>query len=182
MRGPRRYRKTMSEIIQIYAQIALLRRGPQDLPASPLLLVLTVGAFLVVNFAVSSVLPPDNRWPEILVVATLFTLLWYVLLLRLAGRPERTLQTTTAVFGFQTVLAPLVIGCGWLARRFSPDSPWQVPIVCAVLLLFAWVIAANSYIVRAALEWSATSSVVLVILQLVTGSLLLAALFPPIKA
>ena len=172
----------MSDFIRLYAQIALLRRGPQDLPASRLLLALTVGAFLAVHFAVSSLLPPDSRWPGILVVATLFTLLWYVLVLRLAGRPERTLQTTTAVFGFQTVLAPLVIGCSWLARRFSPDSPWQVPIVCAVLLLLAWMIAANSYIVRAALEWSATSSVVLVILQEVTGGLLLFALFPPLKA
>ena len=172
----------MSEFIRLYAQIALLRRGPQDLPASPLLLVLTVAAFLAVNFVVSSLLPPDNRWREILVVATLFTLLWYVLLLRLAGRPERTLQTTTAVFGFQTVLAPLVIGCGWLARRFSPDSPWQVPIMCAVLLLFAWVIAANSYIVRSALDWSATSSVALVILETLAGWLLQIALFAPVKA
>jgi len=155
--------KEMGDFIRLYAQIALLRRGPQDLPASPLLLALTVAAFLAVNFVVSS-------------------LLWYVVLLRLAGRPERTLQTTSAVFGFQTVLAPLVIGCGWLARRFTPDSPWQVPIMCAVLLLFAWVIAANSYIVRAALEWSVTSSVVLVILQAVAGGLLLAALFPPIRA
>jgi hypothetical protein len=36
--------------------------------------------------------------------------------------------------------------------------------------------------VRAALEWSATSSVVLVILQTAAGGLLLVALFPPIKA
>ena len=172
----------MSEFIRLYTQIALLRRGPQDLPASGLLLALTVAAYLFVNFIVSTVLPPDSRWRESLAVDTLFTLVWYLLLLRLVGRPERTLQTTTAVFGFQTVLAPLVIGCSWLARRFSPDSPWQVPIVCAVLLLLAWMIAANSYIVRAALEWSATSSVVLVILQEVTGGLLLFALFPPLKA
>jgi hypothetical protein len=51
-----------------------------------------------------------------------------------------------------------------------------------VLLLLAWMIAANSYIVRAALEWSATSSVVLVILQNLAGSLLLFALLSPIKA
>ena len=91
-------------------------------------------------------------------------------------------QGESAVFGFQTVLAPLVIGCGWLARRFTPDSPWQVPIMCAVLLLFAWVIAANSYIVKAALEWSATSSVALVILETLAGWLLQVALFVPVKA
>jgi hypothetical protein len=174
--------KDMSEYLRLYTQIALLRRGPQDLPASRLLLVLTVVAFFTVNFVVSSLLPPESRWRESLVVATLFTLAWYLLLLRLAGRPERTLQTTTAVFGFQTVLAPLVVGCGWLVRRFSEDSPWQMPIVCAALLVLAWVIAANSYIVKAALEWSATSSVALVILETLAGWLLQVALFTPVKA
>ncbi|MBV8146470.1 MAG: hypothetical protein JO184_15855 [Gammaproteobacteria bacterium] len=172
----------MSEFIRLYAQIALLRRGPQDLPASRLLLVLTVIAYLAVNLVVSTVLPPDGRWLEALLVATLFTVVWYVLLLRFAGRPERTLQTTAAVFGFQAVLTPLVDGCGWLMRRFGEDSPWQMPVMCALLLLFAWVIAANSHIVKAALEWSATSSVALVILQNLAGWLLLSALFPSVRA
>jgi hypothetical protein len=172
----------MSEFIRLYAQIALLRRGPQDLPASPLLLALTVAAFVAVNFVLGSVLPPDNRWRESLLVVTLFTLLWYAVLLRLAGRPERTLQTASAVFGFQTVLAPLVVGCGWLIRRFGEGSPWQLPVICAGLLVLAWVIAANSYIVKVALEWSVSSSVVLVILETLVGWLLQLALLPPVKA
>jgi hypothetical protein len=172
----------MSELIRLYTQITLLRRGPQDLPVSRLLLALTVAGYLAINFLVSGLLPPEGRWVEPLLVATLFTLLWYALLLRLAGRPERTLQTTAAVFGCQAVLTPLVDSCGWLVRRFSEDSPWQVPLMCVLLLLFAWVIAANSYIVRSALEWSATSSVALVILQNLAGWLLLTALFPQVKA
>ena len=172
----------MSEFIRLFTQIALLRRGPQDLPASGLLLVLTVAAYLGINFVVSTVLPPDNRWRESLAVDTLFTLLWYLLLLRLVGRPERTLQTTTAVFGFQAVLAPLLVGSGWLMQRFSEDSTWGVPVTCAGLLLFVWLIAINSHVVKAALEWSATSSVALVILQTLVSWLLQFALFPPVKA
>ena len=172
----------MSEFIRLYTQIALLRRGPQDLPASRLLLALTVAGYLAINFSVSSLLPQGGPWLEALLVATLFTLLWYVLLMWLAGRPERTLQTTSAVFGFQAVLTPLVDSCAWLVRRFSEDSPWQIPFMCGLLLLFAWVIAANSHIVKAALEWSASSSVALVILQTLAGWLLLSALFPAVKA
>jgi len=166
--------KDMSEFIRLYTQIALLRRGPQDLPASRLLLVLTVAGYLAVNFVVSR--------REGLIVDTLFTLLWYLLLLRLTGRPERTLQTTTAVFGFQAVLTPLLVGSEWLMRRFGEDSTWQVPITCAGLLLFVWLVAANSHIVKAALEWSATSSVALVILQTLAGWLLQFALFPPVNS
>jgi len=44
------------------------------------------------------------------------------------------------------------------------------------------VIAANSYIVRSALDWSATSSVALVILETLAGWLLQIALFAPVKA
>src|SRR5947208_10482244 len=45
----------MKELIQLFAQIALLRRGPQDLPASTLLLALTVSAYLGVNLV-------GSRW------------------------------------------------------------------------------------------------------------------------
>ncbi|HEV3183065.1 MAG TPA: hypothetical protein VGY90_09630 [Steroidobacteraceae bacterium] len=172
----------MTEFIRLYTQIALLRQGPQDLPASGLLLVLTVAGYIAVNFVVSSLLPPDSHWREALLVGTLFTLVWYVLLLQLVGRPERTLQTTTAVFGLQTVLTPLAVGCEWLMRRFGEDTAWQLPITCAGLLLLVWLIAANSHVVKAALEWSATSSVALVILQTLAGWLLQLALLPPVKA
>ena len=172
----------MGEFIRLYTQIALLRRGPQDLPASGLLLALTVAGYLAINFVVSILLPPDARWREALVVGTLFTLVWYVLLLQLVGRPERTLQTTTAVFGLQAVLTPLAVGLEWLMRRFGEDSTWQVPITCAGLLLLVWLIAANSHVVKAALEWSATSSVALVILQTLAGWLLQLAMLPAVKA
>src|ERR1700739_3482788 len=109
--------KDRGEFIGLYTQIALLRRGPQDLPASRLLLVLTVAGYFAVSFVVSSLLPPEERWREDLLVGTLFTLLWYALLLRLVGRPERTLQTTTAVVGLLAVLAAAVGGVGRVVAR-----------------------------------------------------------------
>jgi hypothetical protein len=172
----------MKEIIRLFTQIALMRRGPQDLPASMLLLVLTVGGYVAVNFLLYSALPPDPRWQGPLLAGTLFMLLWYVVLLKLVGRPERTLQTTTAVFGFQAVLSPLLIVSEWLWRHVGEDAVWQLPVTCAALLLLAWLIAANSHVVKAALEWSGAASVALVILQLVAGWLVESALFPPVKA
>jgi hypothetical protein len=168
----------MKELIQLFTQIALLRRGPQDLPASLLLLALTVLGYFGVNFVVSSVLPPMTGWPAHLLVDVLFTLAWYVLLLRLVGRPERILQTATAVFGFQAVLSPLLVISEWLMRRFAQDTTWQFPVTLMGLVLVIWVIAANSHVVKAALEWSSPASVALVILQILAGQLLLFALFP----
>ena len=174
----------MKQLIQLFAQIALLRRGPQDLPASTLLLALTVIGYLIVNLLVSALMPPVKDWPPPaqLLVDTVFTLVWYVALLRLVGRSERFLQTATAVFGFQAVLAPLLIASDWLVLRFRQDAMWQVPVVSASLLLLIWLIAAYSQIVKAALEWSSPASVVLAILQVFTGQMLGIALFPPAKA
>jgi hypothetical protein len=171
----------MKELVRLFTQIALLRRGPQDVPASVLLLVLTVVGYLGVNFLVTALLPPDDHWQGPLLVDTLFTLIWYMALLRLVGRPERMLQTVTAVFGFQAVLSPLLIGSAWLMRRVGEDSTWQVPVTCVGLLLLAWLIAANGHVVKAALEWSGSASVALVILQLLAAWLVVFAVFPPVR-
>ena len=169
----------MKDIIRLFTQIALLQRGPQDLPASMLLLVLAIGGYLWVNLVVSSALPPDEHWLAPLPFDALFTLVWYVVLLRLLGRPERMLQTVSAIFGLQAVLSPPLIASIWLMRRVGEDATWQLPATCLCLLLLAWLIAANTHIVKAALEWPGTASVVLVIAQLIAGWLLLFALFPP---
>jgi hypothetical protein len=160
-------------------QIALLRKGPQDVPASPLLLALTVAGYFLINFAVQIVLPPfQGPWPAHLCVDVGFMFVWYALLLRLVRRPERFLQTTTAVYGFQAVLAPLLDASVWLTRRFAQDSFWQFPVTLMSLALLIWIIAANSHIVKAALEWSMPPSVALVILQTLAGNLLVLAMFP----
>jgi hypothetical protein len=169
----------MTDVIRLYLQIALLRRGPQDLPVSRLLLILTVAGYVAVNALVSSLVPPGTGWPAQLGIDVLFTLAWYAALLQLTGRSERFLQTTTAVFGFQSMLSPLLIVSEWLMRRFGQDTTWQLPIAVGGLALVIWLIAANGHVVKAALDWSSATSVTLVILQIVAGQLLLFALFPP---
>jgi hypothetical protein len=185
--------KAMWELVKLFTQIALLRRGPQDLPASMLLLALTVLAYLGMNIVMNSLLPaasvaavgakatdPDaSSWPAQLLLDSAFTLVWYVGLLRVARRPERTLQTTTAVFGFQIVLAPLLFLSSWLWPRFMHDTTWGVPVALFGIVLLIWLIAANSHIVKAALEWSGGASVALVILQILAAELLRRALFVP---
>jgi hypothetical protein len=169
--------KAMTELVKLFTQIALLRRGPQDLPASLLLLGLTVVAYLAVNLLLNASAAELRSYPAQLLLDTAFTLLWYVALLRFAGRPERTLQTSTAVFGFQIVLAPLLFLSSWLGPRFAHDTTWGVPVALFAIVVGVWLIAANSHIVKAALEWSTALSVMLVILQILAGLLLQRQLF-----
>jgi hypothetical protein len=178
MRPQARVSEVMQEVIRLFVQIALLRRGPQDLPASTLLLVATVIGYTLLNAVISSLLPPANAWGAQLLVDVLFTLAWYIGMLRLLGRPERTLQTVTAVFGLQAVVSPPLVVYEWLMRRFGQDSDWQLPIVASGLVLVIWLIAALSHVVKAALEWSTAASVALVILQIAAAQLLAIAVLP----
>jgi hypothetical protein len=169
----------MGQLIRLFAQIALLRRGPQDLPASPLLLALTVVGYFVAYYVVGTILPPfPGPWVAHLCLDIVFTFAWYALLLYLVKRPERFLQTATAVFGYQSMLSPLLVAALWFQRRFDQDSVWQFPVTLVSLALLIWIIAANSQIVKAALEWSMAPSVALVILQTLAGDLLVLTLFP----
>lgn len=170
--------KVMSDIVRLFTQIALLQRGPQDLPASMLLLVLTVGGYVCVNLVLCTLLPPSTGWPAQLALDVLFMLVWYFSLLRLAGRAERFLQTATAVFGFQAVLSPPLIAAGWLLRKYWQDTTWQLPALAVALVLLVWLIAANSRVVKAALEWPNAASVALVIAQIAVGQWLVLALLP----
>jgi len=172
----------VTELARVYAQIALLKRGPQDLPASLLLLAITVTAYFAVSLAVTSLLPAlPGPWLSILLVDVVFTPGWYALLLRVLRRPERILQTTTAVFGYRAVLAPLSIVSGWLIRRFGEDALWQFPLAAVNAAIVVWMIAAKGHVLNAALEWSTVYCVALVILEILIGQLVLLALVTPAR-
>jgi len=184
--------KDMRDLIRLYTQIALLRRGPQDLPASALLLALTISGYVAISLLMNGLAPPPgpvtkateaetHSFPAQLLLDTAFTLAWYVVLLRLARRPERTLQTSTAVFGFKIVVTPLLFSAGWLWLRFSPDQTWAVPTELFEMIVVVWMIAANSFIVKSALELSVGASVALVILEILASVLLIRAVFPPLQ-
>lgn len=169
----------MLSLVRLYADIALLRRGPEELPASLFLLLGTVVANFLVNFIVSTLLPPfPGPWHLHLAVDILFTLAWYAVLMRLFARPERFLQTTTAVFGYQTVLAPVWIATAWLAGRFQQDDAWLIPVAIVGLGMLAWGLAANGRILRSALDQPMPICVSLALLQTIVGQLLLIGLFP----
>jgi hypothetical protein len=168
----------MTELFRLFAQIALSRKGPQDLPASPLLLALTVLGYFLVNYVVNLLMPAVEAWRLHLLVDVGFTLAWYAILLRAFGKPERFLQTATAIFGYQIVIAPLWIAAAYFLRRYTDDAVLQLPAAVIGLALLFWVIRAGGYILKAALELPLIACVVLIILQGLAGQLVLLAMLP----
>jgi len=171
----------MRELVRLFTDITLLRRGPQDLPASSLLLALTIGAYLVL-FVLAGELVPRKHLAAQGVLTALFTLVWYAVLLRLVGRPERTLQTVTGLFAVQIMLTPLQLLAEVLLEHFPEGSPTTLPILTAAFVIVIWQIVASSRIVKAALEWTTGASVGITLLQILTAGLLVLALLNPEKS
>jgi len=168
----------MRELLRLFGQIALSRKGPQDLPASPLLLAITVLGYALVAFGVSSLLPPVDSWRSQLFLEIGFALAWYALLLRIFGKPERFLQTATAMFGYQLVLTPPWIASISLSQRFQEDTTWQSPVVIVALALLIWMIRAGSYVLKNALELPMVACVALIFAEILASQLVLFAFGP----
>jgi hypothetical protein len=168
-------------LARLYTDIAFFRRGPADVPFSRRVLGLTVVAYLLLSLALSTVMPvvADNRVALILVDSAL-GLGWYWVVLKVAGRPERFLQTASAVFGFQTALQPLFVAVTWLFIQYMKDPTWQAPVSLLLLVLAIWMLAINARVLRLATEWPQFACIGVVMLQSLAGRLIEMSLFPDV--
>jgi hypothetical protein len=95
----------VQQFLRICLDIVLWRRGPQDLPASSLLLAIAVACYVAVSAVQLALLGETAAtWFFFIVVDPLLLGGWLWLVLRLYGRPERFQQTASAVFGTGAVL------------------------------------------------------------------------------
>ena len=95
----------VQQFLRICLDIVLWRRGPQDLPASGLLLAIAVALYVAVSAVQLALLGESAAtWLFFIVVDPLLLGAWLWLVLRLYGRPERFLQAASAVFGTGALL------------------------------------------------------------------------------
>jgi len=124
--------------------IILLRRGPEQLPASRTLLVLMI----VLNFVGSLIWAGVVSVPAIdamlqSLIACGVMLLWYHWALHIAQKRERYLQTLTALFGVSAMFLPVLM-------------------IMTMVVLF-WGLLVNVRIVRVAFETNWVGAILLVL-------------------
>jgi hypothetical protein len=167
----------LGALARLYFDITIWRRGPADVPGVPVLLWLTVAAYAAVIALLSAALQLRASWPRELAVDMAYMLAWVWLLLRATGHRERFLQTASAVFGFQLILAPLMVGVNALAPENPAAGEPQLLLQIATLLAIIWIVLATAHITRAALDWPLVACVPLAIFLFLAEQLLLQALF-----
>jgi hypothetical protein len=136
--------RKMTGIIKIFIDILLSRAGPQDLPTSKQLLGICF-ATLVVQA----------------ILSTLITLAWVALILQLSGRPERFVQTATALLGVACLFAPVSIPLVSTIRPEVGQPVSMTPLALVAFVLSIFLIYVNARILRAATERSMFQCVLL---------------------
>jgi hypothetical protein len=147
--------------------IVLLRGGPEQLPASTGLLAFVVATNVAVSALVYSLIPnPPGNWQMQLVVGTVVSLLWFRVAFSLANKPERFLQTSTAIFGVTTLFIPALIPmiATLLPYIEKPDPLVSPPAALSLLaaVLGIWLLIAQVRIVRAAFEWPLVAAIIFI--------------------
>ncbi|HZF17269.1 MAG TPA: hypothetical protein VE046_15130 [Steroidobacteraceae bacterium] len=170
----------MAELARIFFNIALLRRGPQDLPASKFLLGALLLVSGLVNLAVALAFELDTRLMLArFALAAVLSLVLTIAILSVASRPQRFLQTATALIGAELVTVPLALLLFILAKPyhdFTHHPPW---LQFLDGLYEAWNIVIAGYVYRMALERSLLAGVLLAFACEIIVVLAVQGAFPP---
>lgn len=158
-------------IFQAYLDIALMRRGPQSLPASLPLLWLTVlalGVLALIPIPGQAVSALQTGAEFIIHASMLASIIW--LLLNAMQLRGRFVQTMTALFGAELILtllklAVLVVFPGTFEDFRQTQRP--NPPLMLLIGLEAWSLAVMSAILRAAMSIGVMQSIGIIILILV---------------
>jgi hypothetical protein len=132
----------MQQFLKVFLDIVLWRRGPQDLPSSGLLVLITLVAYVLVS-AVQVVLMHESGAALLLFLVAdpllLIGMVWFVL--TVFGRKDRFLQTTAAVLGSSALLSAVLSIPFQLMLNRQGDGPASAATQFMALgLIFAFVL------------------------------------------
>lgn len=176
----------MQALIRLFIDIALHRKGPQDVPAAGGVLGLTLCAYLAIG-AVA-------LWPSAagtgalagqLAVDLTLVVLVFTGLLAVTGRASRTTQTLTAVLGTGALLSAVALPFIWLASRIftdgAPAEGLEQFALFSTIILFMLLLASllvTGHIVRHALDWTYAAGVLTAVLYFAASVAVSRWLFP----
>jgi uncharacterized membrane protein len=150
----------------VIVDIILLRRGPEQLPASPTLLAALVAASIVQS-SLAAFFTPVSFLSALLqtIVGAAILLLWFHAALKIAGKRERFTQMMSALFGvdllFVPVILPLIGALLPYAGKTDPQNPPPAMLSLVFLGVGVWWLFVKIRIVKATFEMPAFAAFLL---------------------
>jgi hypothetical protein len=163
----------------VIVDIVLLRRGPENLPASSGLLVIVVALNTAV-FALSMAAAPQApaNWQARILISAAVSLLWYRAAFGLTRKRERFTQTMTAVFAANTLFIPVLVPMASALMPYLEKQQTAPPALGILTLLVAgWLFVVQLRIVRTAFEWPIAGAIAFIFAQELAGAIIFALLF-----
>jgi hypothetical protein len=146
----------MANLLQLLRDICLLRRGPQDVPYSPRLLVAVCAASLLLQLAIASVLGIDGDalGAGLIGLAFNFGILYGLLAVR--GVRARFVQTALALTAcailFAILSVPIVLMAGGKPPTPETMTPLQALLGLLALPVVVWKLMVDAHILRHSLN------------------------------
>ena len=168
----------MLRLVFAFIDIALHRRGPEQLPASTFLLGLVLVVYLAIAFATLKLEPLVESAGALLAFGVVTTggFVWAVL--KAFQHEKRFRQTATALLGTETFFNVLSLPFAWWDRRSDPLEPITVPGLFLYLLFF-WSIAVAGFILSRAIGRPYVVGVFIMVGYALLSASLQISLFPP---
>jgi hypothetical protein len=130
----------MFPLLQLFTDIAFWRKGPQDAPASAVLLGLTASSYILIGFGQLWQLKVGLASSAIQIAVHVVMLAAMVaIFLALAGKPTRWLQTMIALTGVGTLMSVIDLGMTLILSMPGISillSSWQLLSIVLALVLF----------------------------------------------
>lgn len=154
-------------LLGVVIDIILLRRGPEHLPASTLLLVIAAGLYLLVVCLVGMSSGTFGAQQVLAVIIGIGAmLLWYYGALSVVKKRERFVQLAIGVLAVSTVFTPLLgpMKNTLFAQLEAKESPAPMFVMLAMFLI-GWALVVYVRMLRAAFEWPWPAALLLFIGQ-----------------
>lgn len=140
--------RTLFVLLRTFLEIIALRKGPEQVPSSSLLLLLSVGMMLVAAFCGITLIDELDRGDlAVGLLTSVMVLFFYVGVLVVTGHARRSVQVLTCVIGCGALLTMLSIAEFVLFRPFLGQG---LAGTIAVLIGF-WSIPVEGHIVARAI-------------------------------
>jgi hypothetical protein len=137
-------------VVRAMLELTTGKRGPQDIPASHVLFVLTFIFYMATSAGLTAVAADGTTAVRATLVDALVMPAFVVSMLWLRNFTARWLQTLTAMAGVG-VLFSLAAIPPFLVSASMPGSPFAAPASVLVLVLFIWNVLVLAHILRHAL-------------------------------
>jgi len=170
----------LTTLSKAFLDICLLRKGPQDLPKSTVLLYMCLTLYTV--FDVLLTLQARSIEDALLVslVDVCFLLAVTFFILKQHHHLDRWIQTITALCGTGVILGIFIFPLVYGGAQNQYETWLQQIIILLFLVMVIWNIAVLAHIVRHAISSSMGIGIMIAILYIWMSSLLISMLFPEI--